>query len=59
VDVARAGTLVRALALRADLAARVGDRAASRVWARAVAVLWSGADPFLQPLVRRMARLAG
>ena len=28
-------------------------------WAAAVAAFWSEADPFLQPLVRRMRRLAG
>jgi hypothetical protein len=54
----RAGMLVRAMAFRADLANRAGDRATAREWAAAVAVLWSGADDFLQPLVKRMEGLA-
>ena len=57
-EVARAGPLVRAMALRANLADRVGDREAARSWAAAVAVLWSGADAFLQPLVAQMKQLA-
>jgi DNA-binding SARP family transcriptional activator len=57
-DVARAGSLVRAMALRADLADRVGDRAAARTWAAAVLVLWYGADDFLDPLLKRMRQLA-
>src|SRR5439155_1746136 len=56
---ARAGSLVRAMALRADLAERVGDHAVAARWAAAVAAFWSDADPFLQPLVRRMRRRAG
>ena len=58
-DPARAGSLVRAMALRADLAERVGDHAVAARWAAAVAAFWSDADPFLQPLVRRMRRRAG
>jgi len=54
----RAGTLVRAMAFRADLAERAGDRDTARRWATAVVVLWSDADDFLQPLVRRMRALA-
>lgn len=54
----RAGTLVRAMAFRADLAERMGDRPAARKWAAAVVALWSDADDFLQPLVKRMAALA-
>jgi tRNA A-37 threonylcarbamoyl transferase component Bud32/tetratricopeptide (TPR) repeat protein len=54
----RAATLVRAMAFRADLADRAGDRATARRWAAAVVVLWSDADDFLQPLVRRMKALA-
>ncbi|HET9293483.1 MAG TPA: protein kinase [Gemmatimonadales bacterium] len=54
----RAGTLVRAMAFRADLAKRAGDRDTARRWAAAVVVLWSDADDFLQPLVRRMKVLA-
>jgi hypothetical protein len=52
--VARAGSLVRAMALRADLATRLDDTLTARRWAGAVVALWSGADPFLGPVVRRM-----
>ena len=54
-----AAALVRAAALRADLAAQAGDGAAAARWARVVAILWANADEFLQPTVRRMERLAG
>jgi hypothetical protein len=50
--------LVRAMALRADLAAASGDHAAAARWAQAVTILWSDADQFLQPTVRRMRELA-
>jgi protein kinase-like protein len=56
-ELGRAGTLVRAMALRADLADRLGDRTTSRRWARIVAELWMNADEFLQPVARRMASL--
>ncbi|MBI4545312.1 MAG: hypothetical protein HY703_08965 [Gemmatimonadetes bacterium] len=46
--------LVRAAALRAELAGRTGDKQVARRWARAVAILWSGADPALRPVVDRM-----
>jgi hypothetical protein len=52
-----AALLVRAMALRADLAMTVGDSANARKWARPVALLWSNADPFLEPLVQRMRRI--
>jgi hypothetical protein len=58
VDVAAAGALVRAMALRAELAANRTDRVTAVRWARAVAVLWSDADSFLQPVARRMAAMA-
>ncbi len=57
-SVTRAGPLVRAMTLRADLAQRTGDAPTARLWANAVVVLWSHADAFLQPTVRRMERLA-
>ena len=56
-DPVRAGSLVRALALRADLADRAGDRAGARRWARSVVILWSGADAFLQPVVQQLHRM--
>jgi tetratricopeptide (TPR) repeat protein len=57
-EVFRTGPLVRAMALRAELANRAGDREAARRWAQAVVTLWSGADGFLQPLVNQMKELA-
>jgi TolB-like protein len=53
-----AGMLVRAMALRAELAAKSADPTTAARWARAVKILWSDADPFLQPLVARMRHLA-
>jgi tetratricopeptide (TPR) repeat protein len=50
--------LVRAMALRADLAAARGDSVASRYWGNSIVRLWSGADRELQPLVNRMRQLA-
>jgi hypothetical protein len=47
-------TLVRGMALRADLASRSGDSATSRRWAKDVLLLWSNADGELQPTVKRM-----
>jgi hypothetical protein len=57
-DLPRAGALVRAMALRAELADRVGDRATAARWAQAVIALWAGADPFLIPRIHRMQQLA-
>jgi len=56
---ANAATLVRAAALRAELASEAGDSATAGRWARFVTILWSSADDFLQPTVRAMQRLAG
>jgi len=50
--------LVRAMVMRADLAAAGGDGATSRKWAGAAAQLWKNADPELQPVVRRMQSIA-
>lgn len=58
VDPANAAALVRAMALRAELAERAGDFPTARRWARAVTILWADADPFLQPTVRQMERIA-
>ena len=54
-DPARAGALVRGMALRAELADRAGDRETAARWAQVVRVLWSDADPFLDPRVAEMA----
>jgi len=59
LDPANAGALVQAIALRAELAERVGDQVNARRWAAVVTTLWSDADPFLEPVVRRMRRLGG
>ncbi len=53
----RAGTLVRAMILRAKLARTVGDHRSAQRWARAVTVFWSDADPFLRPVVKQMKSL--
>jgi hypothetical protein len=58
VHVSEAAALVRAMALRADLAALAGDAATARQWATPVTTLWADADPELQPLVARMRALA-
>jgi len=52
------GSLVRAMAFRAELARRVGDAATAARWANAVATLWSDPDPFLRSLSGRMRDLA-
>lgn len=55
----RAGPFVRAAALRAILAHRLGDDRTARRWAGVVDILWSDPDPFLVPLrdsVRALAR---
>jgi hypothetical protein len=57
-DPVGAGILVRAMALRADLAQAAGDTVNARLWSRTVYQLWSGSDPFLAPVVLRMQRLA-
>jgi tetratricopeptide (TPR) repeat protein len=53
-----AGSLVRMMALRAELAAARGETRTAQRWARAVVTLWSGAEPALEPLVTRMRRIA-
>jgi serine/threonine protein kinase/tetratricopeptide (TPR) repeat protein len=57
-DIAPAAAAVRAMALRADLAAQKDPQTARR-WASAVVALWGGADPPLRPVVGRMRSLAG
>ena len=57
-DFTRAGALIRTMILRAELARALGDQATAAGWARAVALLWAGADEFLQPAVRRMVELS-
>jgi serine/threonine protein kinase/tetratricopeptide (TPR) repeat protein len=50
--------LVRAMVLRARLAAAQGDRATSTKWASAVVTLWSGADAEFDSVVDSMRTLA-
>jgi len=54
-----AATLVRGMALRAELAGRAGDSTAASRWAKDVLVLWSAADQELQPTVTKMRGLVG
>jgi eukaryotic-like serine/threonine-protein kinase len=54
MDFIRIASLVRAMALRAELAARAGDRTNARRWAGSVAILWSDAEPALNGVTRRM-----
>ncbi len=53
------GCAVRAMALRAELAARARDDATAARWARAVMTLWAKADPPLESSLQRMRALAG
>jgi hypothetical protein len=52
-------TLVRGMALRAELAARAGAPTTASRWAHDVLTLWSNADSELQPTITRMRGLAG
>jgi serine/threonine protein kinase len=56
-EVAQAGPLIRAMALRARLAAAAGDMRAARAWANTVMVLWSKPDDFLNSTVSRLRQL--
>jgi tetratricopeptide (TPR) repeat protein len=59
-DVQQAAALVRAMALRADLAMLAGDSVTARRWALPVVELWSQADnEELQATWERMRRIAG
>ncbi|MEP7064932.1 MAG: protein kinase [Gemmatimonadota bacterium] len=49
-----AAFLVRAMALRSDLAAQAGDARTAQRWGAAVAELWANADAPLQEIVTRM-----
>jgi serine/threonine protein kinase len=53
-----AAALVRAMLLRADLAAATRDTANAAKWANTVSVLWSAADPLLAADLQRMRGLA-
>jgi hypothetical protein len=53
----QSGSLVRAMALRARLAAKTGEAAAARRWTAAVDTLWSACDPELRTLVDSLGAL--
>ncbi len=55
---AQIGCAIRAMALRAELAAGRGDAATAARWGRAVAALWSRVDPPFEPMLRQMRVLA-
>ena len=57
-EVPQAAGLVRAMALRADLAAAAGDRSGAARWARGVLALWHNADPDLRAVISRMEALS-
>ena len=57
LDPAEAGALVRAMALRARLAATAGDRESAVRWARAVLTLWANGDAGVQDVTARMRRI--
>lgn len=52
-----AGSLVRMMALRGELAAARGENRTARRWASAVIALWLGSEPALQPTVARMKHI--
>ncbi len=54
-----AALLVRSIGMRAELAARLGDRRLAGRWARAYMALWGEAEPLLRPQVRRVSPLVG
>jgi tetratricopeptide (TPR) repeat protein/tRNA A-37 threonylcarbamoyl transferase component Bud32 len=56
-EVPQAAGLVRAMALRADLAAAMGDQRVAARWARGVLALWRDADPDVGAVVSRMEAL--
>jgi hypothetical protein len=56
-DVPRAGALVRAMILRARVAAEIGDSASARRWSSASLLLWSDADDFLKAALEPLRRL--
>ena len=51
-----AGALVRAMALRSDLAGAAGDPRTAARWARAVIALWGEGEDAVRPVVDRMRR---
>jgi len=58
-EVSQAAGFVRAMALRADLAAAMGDQRVGARWAGGVLALWRDADPDVGAVVSRMEALSG
>jgi hypothetical protein len=57
-QVTQAGALVRALALRAELAAERSDHETASRYSEAVLSLWANPDKALEPTIRRMKMLS-
>jgi tetratricopeptide (TPR) repeat protein len=57
-QVPQVATLVRGMALRAELAKSMGDRSTAARWAGNVVALWSQSDAELIPTVKRMQELS-
>jgi hypothetical protein len=53
-----AASVGRAMAYRAELAARLNDPSSAALWASRVLTLWAHADATLEPTLARMRRLA-
>jgi hypothetical protein len=53
-----AAAVGRSMVLRAELAARHGDRGTAALWAGRLVTLWGHADPSLAPTLARMKQLA-
>ncbi|HSM15504.1 MAG TPA: protein kinase [Gemmatimonadales bacterium] len=54
----QAASLVRAMALRAELAAQARDSTVAREWARKVVQLWEDGEEAVRPVVDRMRQIA-
>jgi hypothetical protein len=53
-----AASVGRAMAYRAELAARLNDPSSAALWASRVLTVWGHSDASLEPIVARMRRLA-
>jgi hypothetical protein len=58
-ETAGAASIGRAMALRAELAAKQGDTKLARRWASAIVTLWKTADPPLRKAAEQSAKVAG
>ena len=54
-----AGVLIRAIALRATLEARVGNGIGAMRWSSALRALWAHPDAFLRPIVSSITAMSG